>query len=85
MTKRTVIAICAAFLVAAYFVSNTGFNPLDPLRPANDRPFVRFLARVAKIGLWVAVFAEPSNQEPRVQYKDYRNRDEAMICHREGW
>jgi hypothetical protein len=40
---------------------------------------LRFLQRMAKLGLWVAVFADP----PPVHERAYRGH--GNICHSEGW
>ncbi len=86
MPKRTAIAICAACLIAGYLAANApGFQPLNPFKPAHDRPVMRFLSRIAKIGLWVTVFSEPAPCAPEVQYKGRDTNDGSMICHREGW
>lgn len=61
LDKRMVL-VAAAVLAFAWFAAhnnNGGIipNPFVPQRP--DRPVLKFIARVAKTVLWVAVFAEP--------------------------
>ncbi|MBM4022161.1 MAG: hypothetical protein FJ284_07960 [Planctomycetes bacterium] len=82
MTRRTLVLSCLACLVAGYLVASVpGFDPINPFVPKRpDRPVARFLARLAKMGLWLAVFAEP---QP-MQYAA-RHGDGSMICHAEGW
>jgi hypothetical protein len=80
VTRNTFVAACLACLVAGYLVACApGFDPLNPFVPKHDRPVLRFLQRMAKLGLWVAVFADP----PPVQERAYRGH--GNICHSEGW
>lgn len=86
MTKRTIIAVCLACLVAGYLVASVpGFDPVNPFIPRKpDRPVVRFLARLAKLGLWVTVFADPAPQSLERSYSAHHG-DGTMLCHAEGW
>lgn len=85
MTRRTLVLSCLACLVAGYLVASVpGFDPINPFVPKHDRPVLRFLSKVAKLGLWVAVFAEPAPQPVEEQYAA-RHCDGSMICHAEGW
>jgi len=84
MSKRSVILSCAACLVAGYLVATVpGFDPVNPFVP-KQRPVARLLARVAKFGLWLTVFAEPAPQPIEQQYAASHCGGE-MICHAEGW
>jgi len=85
MTRRTLVLSCLACLVAGYLVATVpGFDPVNPFVPKHDRPVIRFLARVAKMGLWLTVFAEPAPQPVEQQYAA-RHCDGSMVCHSEGW
>lgn len=85
MSRQTFFLSCLACLVAGYLVACVpGFDPVNPFRPHQDRPVVRFLQRLAKLGLWVAVFAEPQPQ-PVEQAYAAQHCDGSMICHAEGW
>lgn len=86
MTRRAVVLSCLACLVAGFLAASVpGFDPVNPFVPKRpDRPVVRFLARLAKIGLWVTVFAEPAPPPVEQQYAA-RHGDGATICHAEGW
>lgn len=86
--RRLIVACCLACVVLGYMVGQVkGLDPLSPLTPGRDRPVLRLLSRVAKIGLWVAVFAEPSPQAPEVQYAHTRRHytEGSLVCHQEGW
>lgn len=86
MNRRTLVLSCLACLVAGYLVATVpGFDPVNPFVPKRpDRPVARLLARLAKLGLWVTVFAEPAPQPVEQQYAA-RHCDGSMVCHSEGW
>ncbi len=80
VTRNTFVAACLGCLVAGYLVACVpGFDPINPFVPKHDRPVVRFLQRLAKLGLWVAVFADPPPRQERLY------REQGNICHSEGW
>ena len=82
--RNKLLLSCAACLVAGYLVASVpGFDPVNPFVPKRpDRPVARLLARVAKLGLWLTVFAEPP---PRSAEHVYSARHDSMVCHAEGW
>lgn len=83
MNRRTLVLSCLVCLVAGYLVASVpGFDPVNPFVPKHDRPVARFLARVAKLGLWLTVFAEP---QPRTIEQVYASKHGSMVCHAEGW
>lgn len=80
MTRNTFAAACLACLVAGYLVACVpGFDPVNPFVPKRDRPVIRFFQRLAKLGLWVAVFTDPPPMQERVY------RSQGTLCHSEGW
>lgn len=88
ITRNTLLAACVAGLVAGYLVACVpGFDPINPFVPKRpDRPIARLLSRIARLGLWVMVFAEPPKQQPQYRTTAERCVDEgSMICHSEGW
>lgn len=62
-------------------------SPASPIRPAPDRPVLRFLARVAKLGLWVMWAAEPPPQETKTYIVHARVDEDGhpVINHARGW
>lgn len=86
MSKSLFVAACVACLLVGYLVACVpGFDPVNPFVPKRpDRPIARFLARLAKVGLWVMVFADPPPQDNRLVYARSCN-DGEMLCHMEGW
>lgn len=86
MTKRNVVAACLACLVAGYLAASVpGFDPVNPFNPKPQRPFLKLVSRLAKLGLWVTVFAEPPPRPVEQQYAAAHCDDRTMICHAEGW
>jgi len=87
--KRLVLVALAALAVGFFVAQNQRDsiipNPFVPAKP--DRPVLRFIAKVAKTVLWVAVFAEP---KPPMQ-PDYRDHaaigpdGHQVLNHGEGW
>lgn len=61
-------------------------SPMSPVKPAPERPVLRFLARLAKGALWVAMFAE---QPPAERHYVVHARVDAdghkVVNHGEGW
>jgi hypothetical protein len=87
MSKRSLVLVGLACLAVGYLVSTVpGFDPINPFAPQPQRPVIKFLARLAKLGLWVTVFAEPQPLPPEQQYAARHCDDnKSMICHSEGW
>lgn len=88
LDKRMVVIAVAAFAIAWFVATNQGNsvipNPFVPQKP--DRPVLRFIAKVAKTVLWVAVFAEPRPQ-PQSHYVQTQIGPDGHEClnHAEGF
>jgi hypothetical protein len=52
------VTMCLVCLVVGFAAGHTGAIP-NPIHPQRDRPVVNFLKRVGKLGLWVALIADP--------------------------
>lgn len=79
------IVIAAILGVALGWFAAT--SPASPVRPAPERPVLRLLARVAKLGLWALAFAEPPPSQDR-HYVVHARVDEdgnRVLHHGEGW
>jgi len=86
MSKRSIALCCLGCLLAGYLAASVpGFDPVNPFNPRPQRPFLKLLARVAKLGLWVTVFAEPSPMPVEQQYSAAHCDDRTLICNAEGW
>lgn len=62
-------------------------SPMSPVKPAHDRPVLRFLARVAKLGLWVMVAAEKPPTETKTYIVHARVDEDGnkVLNHGSGW
>jgi hypothetical protein len=86
MSKKILILSCVACLVVGYMASTVGgFSPINPFNPTPDRPVVKLLRRLAKLGLWVAVFAEPQPPQWQRRYAAHHAPGKNNVCHAEGW
>lgn len=77
--------VIAAILGAAlgWFAAT---SPNSPIRPAPDRPVLRLIARLAKLGLWVMAFAEPApEQKFYVVHARVDEDGHKVLHHGEGW
>lgn len=70
-----------AGIALGWFAATSDYSPI---KPAPERPVLRFLAKVAKIGLWALMFVE---QPPRQQLVHARVDDngDRVLNHAEGW
>lgn len=72
------LAIAVGLFIAGWLI---GQHSGGLLGPQNDRPVLKFLARVAKIGLWVMVAEQPPQDCHDNSYASHGDQ----INHREGW
>ena len=79
-SSRTILACVALF--AAGFVVGQGNTNVLPWQPEKDRPVLRFVARIAKFGLWLMVVQPPP---PDNTYVARCEEGEICLNHREGW
>ena len=81
LDKKLLAAAVGLFVVG--FVlgqNNNAFSPFGPQEP--DRPFLRFIAKAAKFGLWLMVVEPPP---PDLPERSFVKHDPDYISHREGW
>lgn len=82
--KRLVIAAMCC-LAAGYFISQAYSRPLNP---AERRPVLAAIFRVAKSLLWLAAFAEPAPSDHYQSAQHFHHVDDngvALIDHGQGW
>jgi hypothetical protein len=63
MDRRLVTAVVVA-LAVGYWLASSPASPIPAPRP-NDRPVVRWIAKIARSFLWVALLAETPPEEPQ--------------------
>ena len=86
METRKLVLICAACVALGWFMAGTAGGP-EPTRPEN-RPALRWIARIAKTFLWVALAAEkpPADEPPAQLVHTNRQTDGSeTLQFREGW
>ena len=86
MTNRELRLVSIAVLVAAAVTWAAATSDYSPIKPQQDRPVLRFLARLAKTGLWVMMFAEPppADQAYVVQSR-VDSEGHRVLNHGQGW
>lgn len=77
---RKLVACGVAVFIAGWFLGQQAGGDL-PWKPAKDRPFLTFVAKVAKTGLWLLVVEPVPDDLP--EYASVV--DHNHINHREGW
>lgn len=60
MDNKTRATLVAGLVVAFAVGFAAASSPYSPIKPRPDRPVLRFLASVARTGLWFMMFAEPA-------------------------
>jgi len=82
MKLDTRVLIVAGLIVAGGLC----FQTLPAPRPKPERPVLRFLAKVAKIGLWVLVaHHQPAPQTFAVHTYHVDEHGQRVLANREGW
>ena len=81
--RRTVAAVIVAVAVG-WWATHSDNSPLAPKKP--DRPVIKFLSRIARLGLWVALAAEkPPEPEQRQTVAKFDENGNRILNHEEGW
>jgi len=82
--KKLAIAILVAVAVT-WFAATSEYSPV---KPQPDRPVLRLIQRLARMGLWVAMFAEPAPQSTEglvYHAQAYDEKGERILDHGKGW
>ena len=88
MTNADLRKISIAVLVAVAVTWCAATSEYSPIKPKPERPVLRFLAKVAKLGLWVMWAAEPQPQptENLVYHAQAYDREgNRVLDHGKGW
>ena len=88
MTKREIQTAVVVGLVAVmltWWAATNDYSPIKP-QPEPQRPVLRLLAKLAKAGLWVMMFAEPAPAEQAYVVHARVDADgNRVINHGQGW
>jgi hypothetical protein len=68
MNRRNVFAIVVA-LALGYWLASSPSSPIPAPAPTPSRPVVRWIAKVAKNFLWIALVAEKPPVEPQPDHQ----------------
>jgi hypothetical protein len=75
-----------AVLVAVAVTWAAATSEYSPVKPKPDRPVLRLLAKLAKTGLWVMMFAEPPPAEQAyVVHARVDENGHRVLNHGQGW
>jgi hypothetical protein len=89
LTKRQLAVLVLAAIVGGWWMSlPAGSTPSPFGPPANDRPVLRTIARLAKNFLWIALLAEGPPAEPEAaQYVRAHVGEDGYqtLDHGRGW
>lgn len=83
ITRNTTLLVAAALLAGWLLAGSSSPTPT----PA-DRPVLRVLARVARLGLWALTFAEPApsaTTPAHLVHAEIGADGHPLVNHREGW
>ncbi len=87
MTKREMQTAVVVALVAVMLTWWAATSDYSPVKPEPNRPVLRLVQRLARLGLWAMMFAEPPPAEPQ-HYVVHARVDEnghRVINHGQGW
>lgn len=80
---RKTITLAVAIFAAGWMIGHQAGEAFLPWQPSGkSRPVLKFLARLAKTGLWVMLAAEPPQPASHYTHQVYRRGE---LNHREGW
>jgi len=86
MTKREIQTAVVVGLVAVMLTWWAATSDHSPVKPHQDRPVLRLLARIAKAGLWMMAFAEPPPAEQAyVVHARVDENGNRVLNHGQGW
>ena len=87
MTKREIQSAVVVGIVAVMLTWWAATSDYSPVKPEPQRPVLRLIQRLARLGLWAMMFAEqPPAEQP--QYVVHARVDEGghrVLNHGEGW
>jgi len=88
MTNSDMRKISIAVLVAVAVTWCAATSDYSPIKPQPERPVLRFIQRLARVGLWVMWAAEPQPQptENLVYHAQAFDKDgNRVLDHGKGW
>jgi len=88
MTNSDMRKISIAVLVAVAVTWCAATSDYSPIKPKPDRPVLRLIQRLARVGLWVMWAAEPqppANENLVYHAQAYDKDGNRVLDHGKGW
>ena len=86
MTQREIQTAVVVGLVAVMLTWWAATNDYSPVKPEPTRPVLRFVQRLARLGLWAMMFAEqPPSEQAYVVHARVDADGHRILNHGEGW
>jgi hypothetical protein len=88
MTNADMRKISIAVLVAVAVTWCAATSDYSPIKPKPDRPVLRLIQRLARVGLWVMWAAEPqppANENLVYHAQAYDKDGNRVLDHGKGW
>jgi hypothetical protein len=87
MTKHDIRTALITAVVAIAVTWCAATSDWSPIKPQPDRPVLRFIQRLARVGLWVMWAAEPppASQQHYVVHARVDEHGHRVLNHGNGW
>jgi hypothetical protein len=86
MTKREIQSAVVVGLVAVMLTWWAATSDYSPLKPEPQRPVLRLVQRLARLGLWAMMFADPPPSESHyVVHARVDEHGHRVLNHGQGW
>jgi hypothetical protein len=86
MTKREIQTAVVVGLVAVMLTWWAATSDYSPVKPEPQRPVLRFVQRLARLGLWAMMFAEqPPAEQAYVVHARVDADGHRVLNHGQGW
>jgi len=86
MTKREIQTAVVVGLVAVMLTWWAATSDYSPVKPEPQRPVLRFVQRLARLGLWAMMFAEqPPAKQAYVVHARVDADGHRVLNHGQGW
>jgi hypothetical protein len=86
MTQREIQTAVVVGLVAVMLTWWAATSDYSPVKPEPQRPVLRFVQRLARIGLWAMMFAEqPPAEQAYVVHARVDADGHRVLNHGQGW
>jgi hypothetical protein len=86
MTQREIQTAVVVGLVAVMLTWWSATSDYSPVKPEPQRPVLRFVQRLARLGLWAMMFAEqPPAEQAYVVHARVDADGHRVLNHGQGW